>query len=192
MENLDLGGAGKKAKDYAKNAKEIAGGEIEFIHSAESVDMQKVGFLRKAVHGAAYLVLVAAVAATVFHYVGFGRVVGESMLPSYTDGERFFVLKLAALDRGDTIVFDYADSVLIKRVIAVGGDTVEVKKGSVYVNGEKLSEDYTQGDTYDMDKITVEEDEIFVMGDNRENSMDSRMFGAVPVDDVIGKVVASW
>jgi signal peptidase I len=88
------------------------------------------------------------------------------------------------------------DQTLIKRVIAVGGDQVDLIDGAVYVNGEKLDEPYTDGKpsmpldpAYGVDisyPYTVPEGYLWVMGDNRTNSADSRYFGAVPVTSVSG------
>jgi signal peptidase I len=77
---------------------------------------------------------------------------------------------------------------LIKRVMAVGGDKIEGRGGSVYVNGKKVSEPYLPAGvkTSTFGPITVPHDKLFVMGDNRGNSDDSRSFGAIPVDKVVG------
>lgn len=100
--------------------------------------------------------------------------------------------------RGDIVTFvDPEDSsrVLIKRVIATGGQTVELKDGIVYVDGQALEEDsYTLGKpSYELDSIanvtypyTVPDGYIWVMGDNRTDSADSRYFGAVPISSVTG------
>lgn len=97
--------------------------------------------------------------------------------------------------QGDIVTFiDVEDPnrTLIKRVIAVGGQTVDLKDGSVYVDGEKLDEPYTDGKpSYDPETginypYTVPDGYIWVMGDNRTNSQDSRWFGPVPVENVTG------
>lgn len=98
---------------------------------------------------------------------------------------------------GDIIVFqnpthDPATPILIKRVIAVGGQTVDLRDGSVYVDGKKLAEPYTHGKPSDPlnPMITfpfrVPDGDIWVMGDNRTNSGDSRYFGPVAVSAVVG------
>ena len=81
----------------------------------------------------------------------------------------------------------------VKRVIAVGGDTVDIRKGKLYVNDEEMDEPYVNGETER--KVggvefpyTVEDGKVFVMGDNREESMDSRDFGAVIRKQIKGKV----
>jgi signal peptidase I len=98
--------------------------------------------------------------------------------------------------RGDIIVFNppvASEKPYIKRIIAVGGDTVEVKPdGYVYVNGAKLDEPYIQGPITDCnvrvcEAVKVPEGKVYVLGDNRRNSSDSRIFGVVDVDSIIGK-----
>jgi signal peptidase I len=111
--------------------------------------------------------------------------------------------RLDTYKRGDIVVFtppaDFAsadDTPFIKRVIGVGGDKVEVKNGGVYVNGTALVEPYLYADTpgdpaqptvSSQESWTVPAGELFLMGDHRENSQDSRTFGEVPVSQVIGR-----
>ncbi len=102
--------------------------------------------------------------------------------------------------RGDIIVFhsvlttsDGAEKLLVKRIIALPGDTISIAGGVVYVNGEAQDEPYTK-DGYtntEMDEVTVPEGQLFCMGDNRQNSRDSRdpLIGFVDEDDVLGKAV---
>ena len=82
---------------------------------------------------------------------------------------------------------------LIKRVIAVGGDTIEIRDGYVYLNGEMLDEPYVaeEGISGEMGSVTVEEGKMFVMGDNRRVSQDSRSpeLGQVEESSIVGKVV---
>jgi signal peptidase I len=83
---------------------------------------------------------------------------------------------------------------LIKRVIAIEGDTVEGRGADVLVNGEPIDDDYVDGEaTYDFPPTVVGSDEVFVMGDNRNASEDSRVFGTVPESRIVGKaVVVVW
>jgi signal peptidase I len=107
--------------------------------------------------------------------------------------------------RGDIVVFTPPaawapedGTPFIKRVIGLGGDTIEVRDGSVYVNGTKITEPYlfaaSPGDTPqpttvsgDASRWVVADGDLFLMGDHRENSQDSRTFGEVPVSQVIGR-----
>ncbi len=102
--------------------------------------------------------------------------------------------------RGDIIVFhsslttsDGSEKLLVKRIIAIPGDTISITGGVVYINGEPQDEPYTK-DGYtntEMDEVYVPEGKLFCMGDNRQNSRDSRdsAIGLVDEDDVLGKAV---
>lgn len=97
-------------------------------------------------------------------------------------------------ERGDIITFNQTGKNLVKRVIAVAGDTIDIRDGSVYLNGEKLEENYTVGKTEDDTgnvryPYTLKDGELWVMGDNRENSKDSRVFGAIKTSSVESKIV---
>lgn len=122
------------------------------------------------------------------------RVDGSSMKNTLKDGDVLFVSKNYEIDRGDVIVFDRYSSKLIKRVIAVEGDQVYAENGVVYLKkvGETdftaIVEDYARGVTYDFELVNVESGYIFVLGDNRENSQDSRIFGTVSLEKVNGEV----
>ncbi|NLZ50042.1 MAG: signal peptidase I [Clostridiales bacterium] len=128
---------------------------------------------------------------------------GDSMYPTLHNNDVLFVNRLSKINkdykRGDIIIFDSLDAkndIYIKRIIAVAGDEVEIKDDKVYLNGEELQENYLAEGTItepgifmsDKEKFTVPEGYIFVMGDNRENSKDSRTFGPVSLEQVEGKV----
>ena len=98
---------------------------------------------------------------------------------------------------GEVIVFHFPRDPsrdFVKRVIGVPGDWVEIRRGTVYVNGESLDEPYiiTQ-DSQDMGQVFLDEKEYFVMGDNRSGSNDSRNWGSVPEELILGKVwIVYW
>lgn len=78
----------------------------------------------------------------------------------------------------------------VKRVIGIPGDEINIESGNVYLNGEKLNEYYIKGETYDREisfPLTVGEGELFVLGDNREGSRDSRDFGTIKIEQVEGR-----
>ena len=119
--------------------------------------------------------------------VGFG--------PDTGDGERYL---FTAPERGDVIVFHHpkeAQGDLIKRIVGLPGDTIRLSGGKVLVNGKELDEPYTSNaptDPYGFEQKTswtVPEDELFVLGDNRARSSDSRTWGMVPVDNVVGSAM---
>jgi signal peptidase I, bacterial type len=126
---------------------------------------------------------------------------GISMEPTLETGERLFINKigyrLGGPDRGDiAVLVDPAPSRgdskhIVKRIIGIAGDTIEIRSGVLYVNGERLSEPYTDVAiaSPDFGPLTVEPGKVFVMGDNRRSgaSKDSRSFGTVPAGDLRGK-----
>ncbi len=128
------------------------------------------------------------------------RIDGISMEPNFHNGQFLIINKLAyhlgEPARGDVIVFRYPRDPsrdFIKRVVGLPGDTVEVRGGRVIVNGEVIDEPYGPSPgTYDSEPVTLPADELFVMGDNRNNSSDSHIWGALPMQNVIGKAVASY
>ena len=132
-------------------------------------------------------------------------VVGDSMLPTLHGGEKLFVMRAGyEPEKGDIVVVQNdrstVDYPIVKRIIATGGDTLEFDFANwlVYVNGELLEEDYINRMDFEnmrsygcAGKLTVPEGYVFVMGDNRNASTDSRdsRLGYICEDDVIGKVV---
>jgi signal peptidase I len=97
--------------------------------------------------------------------------------------------------RGDVVVFrvDMNSDLLIKRVIGLPGDRVEIRAGQVYINGESLNETYLNRPTYgDYGPVDIPPLHIFVLGDNRGFSNDSRAFGALSLETVIGRAWLSY
>ena len=119
------------------------------------------------------------------------RVDGASMDQTLEDGQILLLYKLANIDYGDIVVLDEEKEgeIIIKRIIGMPGDTVSINDNTVYVNGEELEEDYAYGETSDYEEITLGDDEYFILGDNRPISKDSRYFGPVKEDEIIGKVI---
>jgi len=146
-----------------------------------------------------------AAAVIVVQFVVPTTVYGISMEPSFYENDYLLVNRQAYTgsrepERGDVVVFQShlpdeengGRKKLIKRVIAIPGDTVAVADGKVYINGEELEENYIQdGITNgDVGPVTVPEGNYFCMGDNRLHSTDSRFFevGFVEKDDIVGEV----
>lgn len=141
--------------------------------------------------------LVAMVLALLFvTVIGFPTSVsGNSMFPTLKDGQFAVVNRLdKKIERNDIIVLNNPKQntgfPLIKRVIGIAGDTVQIIDGYVYVNNEKREESYEKiKDAGKLSEpITLKEGEYIVLGDNRNNSMDSSEFGVVTKSDVIGTV----
>ena len=120
---------------------------------------------------------------------------GPSMEPTLFTGEWLFVSKIAyrfgEVKRGDVIVFRYPlnpSKDYVKRCVAVAGDTVELRLGRLYVNGQLVEESQIRyPGLYNMKAVTVPEGCVFVLGDHRTNSEDSRYFGPINVRDIKGK-----
>lgn len=139
---------------------------------------------------------------------------GPSMETTLFQNNRVLVNKMSyrlhSVNRGDVVVFDrvttnggtVAHDDLIKRVIGIENDTVEIKQCKVYVNNKEVEESYLSKDqlalpnliercrVVDMPKVVVPQDQLFVMGDNRPESFDSRSFGTIPEDLVVGRAFA--
>jgi signal peptidase I len=124
------------------------------------------------------------------------RVDGSSMVPTLNNGQFVMVnrmeYQLGDPSHGDVVVFDYPrdpDQEYIKRIIGLPGDTVTIDNGHVYVNGQELDEPYIAAPARNSGEWQVPGDQLFVMGDNRNNSQDSRNFGFVSMENVIGKAI---
>lgn len=126
----------------------------------------------------------------------------QSMSPTLRPGERVLAAKFAYRvgepQRGDLAVFKNPENKnedLIKRVVGLPGDTVEMRDGVLYVNGRREKESYVNyrlTDSVFFGPARVPERRVFVMGDNRSNSRDSRSFGPVPEKDLLGEAVARF
>ena len=137
----------------------------------------------------------------------FARVEGSSMLGTLKDGEVLFVWRAGYVfgqpQRGDIVIchypktkdggyLDQKNTCYVKRVIGLPGDTVSIRQGTVYINGEALKESYLETertDSQSMEAVVLEEGEYFLMGDNRSDSTDSRRMGAVERGKILGKAV---
>ena len=126
-----------------------------------------------------------------------------SMIPAIVEGDHVlvnkFVYRFGTPQREDVVILDDPTNktpMLIKRVIAIGGEKVELRDGSVYINGTKLSEPYTYGKPslpgpFPLPTV-VPDGYVWVMGDNRTNSQDSRWIGPQPITAVHGKAFFTY
>lgn len=140
------------------------------------------------------------------------QVNGQSMVPNFQNGEYLLTDKISYRfgepKRGDVVVFHAPDSAncpegtgcdFIKRVIGLPGETIEIKDNAIYVNGTKLEEDYipdtfpTQPGAFTQGRVvTMGPDEYFVSGDNRPYSSDSRAWGPLPRENIVGKTFFAY
>ena len=119
------------------------------------------------------------------------RVDGDSMNKTFKNGDILILYKLSKIKRFDVIVLheEKDNEKIIKRVIGMPGDTVAIKDGEIYINDEKIDDEYAYGMTSDYERITLKSDEYFILGDNRLISKDSRYFGPIKEKEIKGKVV---
>lgn len=166
-------------------------------------DEEKSSLLKDIFGFFAYIAVIIGVTYVIITYVGQRtNVSGNSMLPTLENGDNLIVDKISYRfrdpERYDIIVFPYKyeeDTYYIKRIIGLPGDTVQVKEGKIYINGEILNESYGLEEIeigkegIARNPITLGEEEYFVMGDNRNNSSDSRdtSVGVLTRDDLIGR-----
>ena len=142
------------------------------------------------------LIVVAAIAVLIATLVlPVVQITGTSMEPGLSEGDIVVLVKTKHMERGDLCAFYYSNKVLIKRVIGLPGDYIEMdSQGTVYVNGELLEESYLTEKAFGECDIEfpyqVPESQYFVMGDQRATSIDSRstVIGCVPYDQMVGKL----
>lgn len=130
------------------------------------------------------------------------KVEGTSMLPWLQDQQRIFVNKFVysygEIERGDVIVFRFPldpSKSYIKRVVGIPGDRVEISDGALYINGDRVEENYVAPEFEDRGShpaLDVPEGHFYVLGDHRNTSNDSRIWGTVPREFVTGKAVFAY
>lgn len=179
---------GKKVVELAK-----------YKHEKESTPIYKTLLFKTALKIVVASVLIISLFANLFtHVTPVVKYYGESMSPTLENGQILVVNKLAKIKNGDIIAFYYNNKVLVRRVVALGSEQVEIDAfGTVSVNGEKIDEPYVKDKTLGQCNISfpynVPSNTYFALGDNRAVAMDSRLaeIGTVDKDRLIGKVVFS-
>ena len=130
----------------------------------------------------------------VYSEVDLGKV--SKIVPFWDPGDPEVRHVFHGPERGDIVILHARREVgkdLVKRVIGVPGDVLEIRDGKVFINDRELIEPYTNGPWRgSLDPVRIPANKFFVMGDNRNNSLDSRSFGLVDEGDIVGKAMASW
>ena len=176
--------------------------EISSLPTIKQVETERKRYRRqkaynKALSGTIYvLTIVAAVAVLIATLVlPVLQIEGTSMEPTLVNGDVVLLTKTTSFDRGELCGFSWNNKLLIKRVIGISGDWIEMDTdGTVYLNGEKLDEPYAEqlsvGECDLEFPFQVPQEQYFVLGDMRESSIDSRntLIGCVAKDQIVGKV----
>ena len=154
-------------------------------------DREYVGVIRKIRFAAVLALLLAAV---YFFFIGAAVVQDADMEPSYRKGQPVFYLRMGGVKRGDVAALEVdVRGTVLRRVVAVPGDTVELRDGTVFVNGlaERGNYSITRTDPVSGGPgypLVLRQDEYFVLGDRRETALDSRSFGLVTSQNILGRV----
>lgn len=130
----------------------------------------------------------------IFSFVRPATVKQDSMQPTFDDGNRVLCVKLISdPNRGDIVIFKTNEGEnYIKRIIGLPGETIKIQDGEIYINGKKQKQTYTKDNrTGGNIECKIPDDEYFVLGDNREVSIDSRDFGTIKREQIKLKVVLS-
>ena len=193
----------KEASEEEKTAEQVEGQDSSEVAKEDEKGKGKLKTSDKVFFiVTSSVILLLAIYLMLFSFVFFHvSVSGTSMDNTLKSGDILIANKLKTPDYGDVIIISGVKENrdwLVKRVIALEGDKVVIKDGQVYLNGELLVEEYAIGNTYAPDcrddtnsyeiTYTVGEGEIFFLGDNREDSLDSRFYGKCTIDNIEGVV----
>lgn len=189
-----------KNNPESREEQETAHLSDNLVGKALEAKMEETVFRRKSLKRQIIVtVFLMAVILLLFRVIfGLAKVEGSSMYPEYHDGDIVVYLRLTdSPERNDVVLVKMNDGrILIKRVIGLPGEEVYIdgRTGSVFIDGMELQEDYSATDPGEVLRypLTLEEDEYFLLGDNRDNSMDSRSYGPVTADQIRGKVLMTF
>jgi len=118
---------------------------------------------------------------------------GNSMSPNYKENDYLLVgIFDKQFSRGDVVVYKIQNQFLIKRIIGLPGEKVEINNSQILINGQVLNEPYINTETLGKISLTLESDSYFVLGDNRGASLDSRIHGPIKNTDIVGKVLYNF
>lgn len=184
----------KKSKKEKITYKDLTVENLERELHRENYKHSFSRLLRSTIYVLIIIVAVASVGATLFMPVI--EITDSSMKPLVEDGDIVLTIKSSSFKTGDVVAFYYGNKILAKRVIGVQGDFVNIDKdGIVYVNGEKLEEDYVKeflkGESDIKYPVQVSDNSIFVLSDERNVLTDSRSenIGTIKKENIIGKVI---
>ena len=128
--------------------------------------------------------------------MGLQQVIGPSMNPTLNEGDIIitnkFIYRFKSIERNDVVVISQDEKYMIKRIVGLPGETIEYQNNDVLINGKAYKETFTNSETedftiQDLGYDVIPEDMYLVLGDNRENSLDSRTFGLISKNQIIGK-----
>ncbi len=181
----------------AKVKKRLEAPSLQLLEQELEREKYKNRFLRTLRNTVFTLVTVSAIAVLVATiWMPVLQIYGNSMTPMLSDGEIVLSLKTSGISKGEVIAFYYNNKILIKRVIGVSGDWIRItENGDVYINDKYLDEPYISdkalGDSNIEYPYQVPEGKVFVMGDHRSVSIDSRntSVGCVSEDQVVGRLL---
>lgn len=179
----------RKNKEVKEKVEKVKKEEIEETEEIEEKESSKVIKIIKELIPYIVILIVVVVIRT-FFYTPI-MVSGPSMNPTLEDGDIMILNKRGKIERFDIVVVDTGTEPIIKRVIALPGETIQCENDKVYVNHRLQEENMSKGNTCAIEsmefKYELGEDEYFVMGDNRSNSTDSRIIGPVKKEQIKGK-----
>lgn len=116
---------------------------------------------------------------------------GPSMMNTLHNGDVMILdkigMKLGGIKRFDIVVIQTGKTKIIKRVIGLSGETISYKNNKLYINGKEVSDNHSNEITYDFEEIKIPDGEYYVLGDNRTDSVDSRILGTIPKNEILGR-----